>query len=96
MVATHNRQFKNIFVLFGFNYGKYKKFVESTIDLGRSIVDRKFHLVYGGGNWGLSKLVSEAAFFRESQMLSIIARAPKPLGSLSDLPTREALVVSGM
>ncbi|KAK9184950.1 hypothetical protein WN943_025303 [Citrus x changshan-huyou] len=50
MAATSNRQFKNICVLSGFNYGKHKEFVEATIDLGRSITERKLHLVYGGGD----------------------------------------------
>ncbi|KAK9180331.1 hypothetical protein WN943_029540 [Citrus x changshan-huyou] len=96
MAATLNRQFKNICVLSGFHYGKHKEFVEAAIDLGRSIAERKLHLVYGGSNRGLSKLVSEAAFVRGSQVLSIIPRALKPLGSLSDSPTGEELVVSGM
>ncbi|KAK9199816.1 hypothetical protein WN944_015009 [Citrus x changshan-huyou] len=95
MAATPNRQFKNICVLSGFNYGKYKEFVEATIDLGRSIAERKLRLVYGGGNRGLSKLVSEAVFLRGSQVLGIIPRPLKPLGSLSDPPTEEELVVSG-
>ncbi|KAH9781914.1 hypothetical protein KPL71_008676 [Citrus sinensis] len=94
MAATPNRKFKNICVLSGFNYGKHKEFVEAVIDLGRSIVERKLHLVYGGGNRGLSKLVSEATFVRGSQVLGIIPRALKPLGSLSDSPTGEELVVS--
>ncbi|KAK9218943.1 hypothetical protein WN943_007582 [Citrus x changshan-huyou] len=96
MVATPNRQFKNICVLSGFNYGKHKEFVEAAINLGRSIAEKKLHLVYGGGNRGLSKLVSEAAFVRGSQVLGIIPRALKPLGSFSDSPTGEELVVSGM
>ncbi|KAK9209076.1 hypothetical protein WN944_001439 [Citrus x changshan-huyou] len=70
MAATPNRQFKNICVLSGFNYGKHKEFVEVAIDL-------------------------EAAFIRGSQVLGIIPRALKPLGSLSDSPTKEELVVSG-
>ncbi|KAK9217705.1 hypothetical protein WN943_006333 [Citrus x changshan-huyou] len=61
----------------------------------QSIAKRKLHLVYGGGNRGLSKLVSEAAFVRGSQVLGIVPRALKPLGSLSDSPTGEELVVSG-
>ena len=96
MAATPNRQFKNICVLSGFNYVKHKEFVEAAIDLGRSITERKLHLVYGRGNRGLSKLVSEAAFVRESQVLGIIPRALKLLDSLSDSPTEEELVVSGM
>ncbi|KAK9174756.1 hypothetical protein WN944_026760 [Citrus x changshan-huyou] len=50
VAATLNRQFKNICVLSGFNYGKHKEFVEAAIDLGRSIAERKLHLVYGGGD----------------------------------------------
>ncbi|KAK9204946.1 hypothetical protein WN943_015211 [Citrus x changshan-huyou] len=96
MAATPNRQFKNICVLSGFNYGKHKEFVEAAIDLGRSIAARKLHLVCGGGNRGLSKMVSEAAFVRGSQVLGIIPRVLKPLGSLSDSSTGEELVISGM
>ncbi|KAK9184915.1 hypothetical protein WN943_025267 [Citrus x changshan-huyou] len=96
MAATPNRQFKNIYVLSGFNYGKHKEFLEAAIDFGRSIAERKLHLVYGGGNRGLSKLVSEAAFIKGSQVLGIIPRALKPLGSLIDSPTGEELVVSGI
>ena len=72
MAATPNRQFKNICVLSGFNYGKHKEFVEAAIDLSRSIAARKLHLVYGGGNRGLSKMVSEAAFIRGSQVLGVV------------------------
>ncbi|KAK9174824.1 hypothetical protein WN944_026828 [Citrus x changshan-huyou] len=93
MATTPNKQFKNICVLSGFNYGKYKEFVEASIDLGRSIAARKLHLVYGGGDRGLSKLVSEAVYIRGSQVLGIIPRTLKPLGCLSDSPTGEELVV---
>ncbi|KAK9225752.1 hypothetical protein WN943_010796 [Citrus x changshan-huyou] len=96
MAATLNKQFNNICLLSGFNYGKHEEFLEAAIDLGRSIAERKLHLVYGGGNRGLSKLVSEATFVRGSQVLGIIPRALKSLGSLSDSPTEEELVVSGM
>ena len=71
MAATPNKQFKNICRLSGFNYGKYKEFVEVAIDLGQSITEKKLYLVYGGGNRGLSKLVLEAAFVRGSQVLGV-------------------------
>ncbi|KAK9225597.1 hypothetical protein WN943_010639 [Citrus x changshan-huyou] len=96
MAATPNEQFKNICVLSGFNYDKHKEFIKAAIDLGRSIVVRKLHLVYVGGNRGLSKLVSEATFVRGSQVLGIIPRALKSLGNLSDSLTGEELVISGM
>ncbi|KAK9217743.1 hypothetical protein WN943_006371 [Citrus x changshan-huyou] len=95
MAATPNIQFKNICVLSGFTYGKHKEFVEAAIDLGQSITEGKLHLVYGGGNRGLSKMVSEATFVRGSQVLGIIPRVLKPLGSSSDSSTGEELVVSG-
>ena len=96
MATTPNRQFKNICMLSGFNYGKHKEFVEPAVDLGRSIAERKLHLVYGGGNRELPKLVSKAAFIRESQVLGIIPRALKPLGNLSDSSIGEELVISGI
>ena len=64
MAASSSRQFKNIFVLSGFRYGKYKEFVQAAVDLGHAITERKLHLVYEGGDLGLSKLVSEAVFIR--------------------------------
>ncbi|KAK9174754.1 hypothetical protein WN944_026758 [Citrus x changshan-huyou] len=38
MAATPNKQFKNICVLSGFNYGKHKEFVEAAIDLEAAFV----------------------------------------------------------
>ena len=96
MAVILNKQFNNICVLSGFNYGKYKEFVEAAIDIGRSIAKIKLHLVYEGGNQGLSKLVSKVAFVRGSQVLGIIPRALKPLGSLSESSTGKKLVVLGM
>ena len=66
MAATPNKQFKNICVLSRFNYGKYKEFVEVTIDLGWSIAARKLHLVYedvtkGYQNWSQKLLISMRA-----------------------------------
>ena len=89
MTTTPNRQFKNICVFSKFNYGKHKEFVKATIDFSRSIAKRKLHLVYKGGNRVLSKMVSKAVFIKGSQVLGIISRALKPLGSLSDSSTRE-------
>ena len=96
MAATSSRQLKNICVLSGFRYGKYKEFVQAVIDIGCAIAKRKLHFIYGGGDRGLSKLVSEATFIRGSQVLGIIPKTLKPLGCLPDPPTREELVVSCM
>ena len=62
MAATSSRQLKNICVLSEFRYGKYKEFVQAAIDLDHAIAERQLHLVYGGGDRGLSKLVFETAF----------------------------------
>ena len=62
MAASSSRQFKNICVLFGFHYGKYKEFIQAAVDRGRVIVERKIHLVYGGGDRRLSKLILEVFF----------------------------------
>ena len=80
----------------GFHYGKYKKFVQAAVDLGRVIAERKLHRVYGRGDCVLSKLVSEAVFIRGNQVLGIISQALKPLGCRSDVPIGEELVVSSM
>ncbi|XP_024046520.1 uncharacterized protein LOC112100886 [Citrus clementina] len=48
MASSSSKQFKNICVLSGFHYGKYKEFVQAAVDLGRVIAERKLHLVYGG------------------------------------------------
>ncbi|KAK9225734.1 hypothetical protein WN943_010778 [Citrus x changshan-huyou] len=56
MAATPNKQFKNICVLSGFNYGKNKELVEAAIDLGRSIAERNYtwcieEVTEGYQNW---------------------------------------------
>ena len=61
-------------MLSGFRYGKYKEFVQTAIDLGRAIAERKLHLVYGGGGRELSKLVSEAASFQEAKCYALFQK----------------------
>ncbi|KAH9704470.1 hypothetical protein KPL70_011475 [Citrus sinensis] len=93
--SSSSKQFKNICVLSGFHYGKYKEFIQVAVDLGRVIAERKLHLV-GGGERGLSRLVSEAVFTRGSQVLGIIPKPIKPLVCMSGPPIGEELVVSSM
>ncbi|KAH9770127.1 BED-type domain-containing protein [Citrus sinensis] len=92
--TSSSKQFKNICVLSGFHYGKYKEFVQAAVDLGRVIAERKLHLVYGGGERGLSRLISEAVFTRGSQVLGIIPKPMKPLVCIFGPPIGEELVVS--
>ncbi|KAK9195570.1 hypothetical protein WN943_003693 [Citrus x changshan-huyou] len=96
MAASSSKQFKNICMLSGFHYVKYKEFVQAAVDLGCVIAEKKLHLVYEGGERGLSRLVSEAVFTRISQVLDIIRKAIKPLGCLSSPPIGEELMVSRM
>lgn len=63
----------------GCRYRKYKVFVQPAINLSWVLAERKIHLVYGQGNRWLSRLVSEAAYIRGSQVLSIIPKALKAL-----------------
>ncbi|KAK9190538.1 hypothetical protein WN943_019145 [Citrus x changshan-huyou] len=70
MAATSSRQLKNVCVLSRFHYGKYKDFVQATIDLGRVLIERKIHPVYGGGDRWLSRLVSQATFIGGSQVIA--------------------------
>ncbi|KAH9685230.1 cytokinin riboside 5'-monophosphate phosphoribohydrolase [Citrus sinensis] len=96
MATSSSKQFKNICVLSGFHYGKYKEFVQAAVDLSRVIAERKLHLVYAGGKPGLSRLVSEDVFTRRSQVLGIIPKAMKPLVCMSGPPIGEELVVLNM
>ncbi|KAK9208607.1 hypothetical protein WN944_000966 [Citrus x changshan-huyou] len=96
MTTSSSKQFKNICVFSGFHFGKYKEFVQAAIDLGRVITERKLHLVYEGGERGLSRLVSEVVFTKGSQVLGIIPKAMKPLVCMSGPPIGEELVVSSM
>ncbi|KAK9175181.1 hypothetical protein WN944_027187 [Citrus x changshan-huyou] len=95
MVATPNRQFKNICVLFGFTYGKHKEFIDAAIDLGRTIAKGKLYLVYGGGNRGLSdsstgeELVVSGMQERITEMLN---HADAFIFLPGDLATLEALI----
>ena len=97
LVATAlSRQFKNIYVLSGFHYEKHKEFIQAIVVLSRVIADRKLHLIYGGDNQGLSKLVLEVIFIKGSQVLSSISKALKPLRCLHNPLTGKELVFPSM
>ena len=91
MAATLNRQFNNVYVLSKFHYKKYKTFIHKVINLSCVLSERKLHMVYGGHDRGLSKLVSEVVFIKGSQVLSIIPDALKPLRCLLDPPTEKKI-----
>ena len=53
MAGSSIPKIKNICVFGGSSPGKENKFLESVNHLGRVLVERKIHLVYGGGSLGL-------------------------------------------
>ena len=53
MVGSSSHQIKNIYVFGGSSPEKEREFLESANHLGRVLVERKIHLVYGGGSLGL-------------------------------------------
>ncbi|KAK9192971.1 hypothetical protein WN944_003666 [Citrus x changshan-huyou] len=95
MAATPNTQFKNICVLSGFNYGKHKEFVKASIDLSRSIAEKKLHLVYGGGKQGLSDSPTGeelAVSGMQERIIEMLNHADTFIFLPGDLATLEALI----
>ncbi|KAK9180842.1 hypothetical protein WN944_023977 [Citrus x changshan-huyou] len=79
MAASSSKQFKNICVLSGFHYGKYKEFVQAAVDLGRIIAERKLHLVYGGGDLAtFEALITFASWAYLNIHKKPIAYTPEP------------------
>jgi predicted Rossmann-fold nucleotide-binding protein len=52
MIGSSSHQITNICVFGGSSFGKEKEFLESANHLGQLLVERKIHLVYGGGTLG--------------------------------------------
>jgi len=75
MAGSSGHQIKNICVFYGSSPKKEHEFLESTNHLGRVLIERKIHLVYGGGNLWLMGSVSTAVFLGGSQVLGIIPKA---------------------
>ena len=70
MATISNKQLKNIYVFFGFFYGKYKKFVQVAVDLGGVIAKWKLDLVYGGSQLyteGCQRLSQKLFSFEEAK-----------------------------
>jgi len=72
-----------------------KKFLESANHLGRVLVERKIHLVYGGGSLGLMGGVSIAAFLGGNQVLGVVSKALSE-GDIIGKTVGEELQVSTM
>ena len=89
------RKIRNLCVFCGSSSGKDRSFVDVASDLGKTLAERKIHLVYGGGSLGLMGCVSAVAYVRGSQVLGII---PKPFVSenITGMTIGEKLQVSSM
>ena len=61
MTGSLSLKIKNICVFCGSSPWKEKEFIESTNYLDQILIERKIHLVYGGGSLGLMGSVSTAA-----------------------------------
>jgi len=75
MTGSSSHQIRNICVCGGSSLGKEKEFLESANHLGQVLVERKIHLVYGGGNLGLMGCVSISVFLGGSQVLGVVPKA---------------------
>jgi uncharacterized protein (TIGR00730 family) len=75
MAGSSAPKIKNICVFGGSSPGKEKEFLKSANHLGRVLVERKIHLVYGGGSLRLMGGVSIAAFLGGSQVLGVVPKA---------------------
>ncbi|KAL9343331.1 hypothetical protein Peur_063762 [Populus x canadensis] len=75
MAGSSSHHIRNICVFSGSSPGKEKEFLESANHLGQVLVERKIHLVYGGGSLGLMGGVSIAIFLGGSQVLGVIPKA---------------------
>jgi uncharacterized protein (TIGR00730 family) len=95
MAGSYVPKIKNICVFGGSSPGKEKEFLESAYHLGRVLAEQKIHLVYGGGNLGLMRGVSIAAFLGGSQVLGVIPTALAE-GDIIGKTIEEELQVSTM
>ena len=95
MTGFSSHQIRNICVFGGSNPGKEKELLKSANHLGRVLVERKIHLVYGGGSLRLMGSVSIAAFLGGSQVLGVIPKALAE-GDIIGKTVGEVLQVSTM
>jgi len=75
MAGSLSHQIRNNCVFCGSSLGKEKEFLESANHLGWVLVERKIHLVYGGGSLGLMGSVSIAIFLGGNHVLGIVPKA---------------------
>jgi hypothetical protein len=75
MAGSSSHHIRNICVFGGSSPGKEKEFLESANHLGQVLAERKIHLVYGGGSFGLMRGVPIVVFLGGSQVLGVVPEA---------------------
>ncbi|KAK9177706.1 hypothetical protein WN944_023949 [Citrus x changshan-huyou] len=60
-------------------YGKYKEFLQTAINIGGVLAERKIHQVYGGGDRGYQNLSWKLLTLEEAKCLVSSQKPLKPL-----------------
>ena len=74
MEVSSTRKFNSICVFCGSNLGKNGEFIGAANNLGRTLGERKIHLVYGGGSLGLMGSVAISAYVGGVKVLGVIPK----------------------
>ena len=74
MEVSSTRKFNSICVFCGSNLGKNGEFIGAASNLGRTLAERKIHLVYGGGSLGLMGSVAISAYVGGVKVLGVIPK----------------------
>ena len=74
MKVSSTRKFNSICVFCGSNLGKNGEFIGAANNLGRTLAERKIHLVYGGGSLGLMGSVAISAYVGGVKVLGVIPK----------------------
>ena len=93
--ASYRRRFSNICVFCGSNNGSTPEFIKAAEELGKAMVKRKLHLIYGGGNLGLMGAVSRTVKEGGCQVLGITSE-PLAKENFIGKINGEQLIVSGI
>ena len=74
MEVSSTRKFNSICVFCGSNLGKNGEFIGAANNIGRTLAERKIHLVYGGGSLGLMGSVVISAYVGGVKVLGVIPK----------------------
>ncbi|KAI3472759.1 hypothetical protein Pfo_031024 [Paulownia fortunei] len=75
MEVSSTRKFNSICVFCGSNLGKNGEFIGAANNLGRTLAQRKIHLVYGGGSLGLMGSVAISAYVGGVKVLGVVPKS---------------------